>query len=231
MMVCQRNVRKCQEETLGKLDYLIKHSVSVRRCCSMKLKSLLRFQRILASRNLSTVTKPYPDISQSKTSFSPALETSSLAQDIHQHLSCEPSDLDVMAKYYFDGKGKSMRPSVTLAMASAVNSHLEKDCSRIGELQKSIAMIGEMFHTSSLVHDDVIDRAESRRGKESICSKWNTSKSIHSGVYILGISKMLLAQTGNPEVISTMSQILTDLVCGEFQQMSARFLRRISLRI
>ena len=188
----------------------------------MQLKSLLRFQRIFTKRNLSTVTKAYQDVAPRKASFAPVLETSSLAQEIHQHLSCDSPNLDAMAKYYFDGQGKSVRPSVTLAMASAVNSHLGSGCETVAKLQKRIAMIGEMFHTSSLVHDDVIDRAESRRGKQSICSRWTTSQSIQSGVYILGISKMLLAQTDNPEVISAMSQILTDLVCGELQQMSAR---------
>ena len=178
---------------------------------------LNHFFRIINTRGLNTAAKP-----QIKTNFTPTIESSVLAQEIHHHLSCNNEDLDVMAKYYFDGQGKSVRPAVTMTMASAVNSHLGVTCDQVSGLQKQIAMIGEMFHTSSLLHDDVIDRAESRRGKTSICSKWNQSKSIHSGVYILGISKMMLAQTGNAEVISSMSQILTDLVCGEFQQMSAK---------
>ena len=81
-----------------------------------------------------------------------------------------------------------------------------------------------MFHTSSLLHDDVIDHAETRRGKQSVNTKWESLSSIHAGVYILSISTRLLGQTNNPEVIESMTQILYDLVNGEFQQMTSRSL-------
>ena len=81
-----------------------------------------------------------------------------------------------------------------------------------------------MFHTSSLLHDDVIDHAETRRGKPSVNTKWTQLSSIHAGVYILSISTRLLGQIGDPEVIESMTQILYDLVNGEFQQMTSRSL-------
>jgi geranylgeranyl pyrophosphate synthase len=65
-----------------------------------------------------------------------------------------------------------------------------------------------MWHTSSLLHDDVIDHAESRRGKESVNKRFDPAKSIFAGDYILGVSSKLLAQTGNPDVVITMSQVL-----------------------
>ena len=64
-----------------------------------------------------------------------------------------------------------------------------------------IAIICEMFHTSSLLHDDVIDHAETRRGKMSVNTKWSQASSIQAGVYILATSTKLLAQTKHPEVI------------------------------
>ena len=57
-----------------------------------------------------------------------------------------------------------------------------------------------MWHTSSLLHDDVIDHAETRRGKVSVNNRWDASRSIFAGDFILGISAKLLAQTGNPDV-------------------------------
>ena len=44
------------------------------------------------------------------------------------------------------------------------------------ELQRKIAMISEMFHTSSLYHDDVIDNADKRRGKPSVNLNWTPSQ-------------------------------------------------------
>ena len=78
---------------------------------------------------------------------------------------------------------------------------------------------------ASLLHDDVIDHAESRRGKESVNKRFNPSRStpafivsfnyiatssfrsIFAGDYILGVSAKLLAQTGNPDVVIAMSQV------------------------
>ena len=65
--------------------------------------------------------------------------------------------------------------------------------------QRKICVISEMFHTSSLYHDDVIDRALTRRGKVSVNSRWNQKCSVFAGDFILGISSANLARTNNPE--------------------------------
>jgi len=142
--------------------------------------------------------------------------------EIHSHLVTGEQDLQEMSTYYFDGQGKAVRPALTMIMAGAVNSHLKVTDPTVLALQRQIALICEMWHTSSLLHDDVIDHAETRRGKMSVNSRWNASRSIFAGDFILGISAKLLAQTGNPDVVMCMSQILSDLVNGEFQQMASR---------
>lgn len=157
-----------------------------------------------------------------KTVFASSQESLALTDKIHRELSNMNKTLDDMSKYYFDGQGKALRPALTFIMAGACNSHLKVKDERTEQLQKMIAIICEMFHTSSLLHDDVIDHAETRRGKMSVNTKWSQASSIQAGVYILATSTKLLAQTKHPEVISSMSRILYDLVNGEFQQMSSR---------
>lgn len=49
------------------------------------------------------------------------------------------------------------------------------DC-RISQSQKQVAMISEMIHTASLVHDDVIDNSSTRRGKPTVDSRWGQRK-------------------------------------------------------
>ena len=66
-------------------------------------------------------------------------------------------------------------------------------------MQRNISLISEMFHTSSLYHDDVIDGADTRRGKLSVNSRWNQKYSILAGDFILGVSSAILARTNNPE--------------------------------
>merc|ERR1712154_307581 len=157
-----------------------------------------------------------------KTVFASSQEALALTERIHAEMRNPNQTLDEMSRYYFDGQGKAVRPALTLIMAGACNSHLQAPYStRIADLQKQIAIICEMFHTSSLLHDDVIDHAETRRGKESVNKRFNPSRSIFAGDYILGVSAKLLAQTGNPDVVIAMSRILADLVNGEFQQMAS----------
>ncbi|GLV41305.1 qless [Carabus blaptoides fortunei] len=77
--------------------------------------------------------------------------------------------------YYFDGQGKAIRPMIAILMARAINYHLYKEESLLSK-QKEIAMITEMMHSASLVHDDVIDQADFRRGKPSVNVLWNHKK-------------------------------------------------------
>merc|ERR1719481_2051367 len=85
--------------------------------------------------------------------------------------------------------------------------------------QKMVAIVSEMIHTASLVHDDILDHAETRRGKESINVKWDIRKSTMGGDFILSVGSKLLAQVGEKEVVIILSQVLADLVQGEFQQL------------
>jgi len=161
-------------------------------------------------------------VPQLKTLFATAQETGALTEEIHRQLKISNQKLEEISQYYFDGEGKAMRPALTLIMARACNSHLKLENPAISEDQKKVAIICEMFHTSSLLHDDVIDHAETRRGKPSVNTKWTQLSSIHAGVYILSISTKLLGQINKHEVVESMSQILYDLVNGEFQQMTSR---------
>ena len=94
-----------------------------------------------------------------------------LHHDIHHQLTNANKTLESMSRYYFDGQGKNLRPRLSLAMARAVNSHLGVTSARVTDLQRRVAAISEMIHTSSLLHDDVIDNAEIRRGKVSVNRK------------------------------------------------------------
>ena len=80
-----------------------------------------------------------------------------------------------------------------------------KDLERLRTRQRHISMISEMYHTASLVHDDVIDRADLRRGKESLNKVWGQRNSVLTGDFIVSISNKLLAQLDDP-VVSTQQQ-------------------------
>jgi geranylgeranyl pyrophosphate synthase len=61
-------------------------------------------------------------------------------------------------------------------------------------------MISEMYHTASLVHDDVIDRADMRRGKDSLNKRWGQRNAIWAGNFVVAISNKILGQMNDPTV-------------------------------
>ena len=81
------------------------------------------------------------------------------------------TELGEMAKYYFDGAGKGLRPVIAMCVGHAFNTHTGM-VGRAEEGQRMVAIISEMIHTASLVHDDILDHAETRRGKVSLKTIW-----------------------------------------------------------
>ncbi|XP_062848090.1 decaprenyl-diphosphate synthase subunit 1 isoform X2 [Trichomycterus rosablanca] len=147
-------------------------------------------------------------------------DLNNLYEDIKKLLMSK-AELKALCDYYFDGKGKAFRPMIVVLMARACNIHSNKN----GDLlpaQRSIAMISEMIHTASLVHDDVIDGADMRRGKTTINEVWGERKAILAGDFILSTASMALARIGNNAVVSVLSQVIEDLVRGEFMQLGSK---------
>lgn len=144
-----------------------------------------------------------------------------LIVNIKKELKSEQAELEEIATYYFDGQGKAYRPMIVILIGRAFNRHLGQKV-ELSEAQKVVAMVAEMIHTSSLVHDDVIDSADTRRGKPSINILYGQRKSILAGDYILSRASQMLARLGNEDILVVLSHILLDLVRGEFMQMSTK---------
>ncbi|XP_073912574.1 all trans-polyprenyl-diphosphate synthase PDSS1 isoform X2 [Castor canadensis] len=171
-----------------------------------------------------------------------------LYEDIRKELLISTTELKEMSEYYFDGKGKAFRPIIVVLMARACNIH-HNNSRDMQASQRSIALIAEMIHTASLVHDDVIDDASSRRGKHTVNKIWGEKKSstfilVHfpvlevlglqdswdqekkeavlAGDLILSAASIALARIGNTTVISILTQVIEDLVRGEFLQLGSK---------
>merc|ERR1719244_515245 len=147
-----------------------------------------------------------------------------MVHEIHAELGRElqvDTELGEMAKYYFDGAGKGLRPVIAMCVGHAFNVHTG-NVGKAEEGQRMVAIISEMIHTASLVHDDILDHAETRRGKVSVNLRWGGQKSTMAGAYILAVASKLLARTGSQEVVEILSQVLADLVQGEFQQLQTK---------
>ena len=114
-------------------------------------------------------------------------------------------DIHEISKYYFDGRGKGIRPRICLTLAEAVNFHLfgvdnPSMVENVMTKQQRIAQISEMYHTGSLYHDDVIDKSEERRSQPSVNLIWGSKRSVMSGDYVVSMANKILADLDNDEV-------------------------------
>eukprot|EP01132_Coremiostelium_polycephalum_P007860 gene7860-9677_t len=122
--------------------------------------------------------------------------------------------LTSISSYYIQLKGKRIRPTIIFLISKALNQVTNPQ-------QMKLAEIVEMIHTASLVHDDVIDEASTRRDVVSINNAYSNKLSILCGDYLLARASILLASTKNPDVIESISTALGELVEGEFMQIKS----------
>ncbi|XP_064644392.1 all trans-polyprenyl-diphosphate synthase PDSS1-like isoform X2 [Lineus longissimus] len=151
------------------------------------------------------------------------MELAAVCDNIKAELSTKKTSLREMTHYHFDGKGKAFRPMLVLLLAKLIN--LEQGANRQSYLldtQKKVAEIAEMIHVASLVHDDVIDASDIRRGKPSVHYSWGQQKAITAGDYILSAASMAIARIGDPDVVIVLAQVIEDLVKGEFMQLGTK---------
>ncbi|KNZ50229.1 hypothetical protein VP01_453g21 [Puccinia sorghi] len=87
--------------------------------------------------------------------------------------------------------------------------------------QTRLAEIAELIHVSSLLHDDVIDHAETRRGQPSAPRVFGSKLSVLAGDFLLARASMALSRLGNFEVIELISSIISNLVEGELIQLES----------
>ncbi len=141
--------------------------------------------------------------------------------------------LKAAADYFFRRgiEGKRLRPTLIMLMSSALSpsapspDNLQVDlrppAEHISELrrrQQRLAEIAELIHVASLLHDDVIDDAQTRRGVVSVNSIMGNKTAILAGDFLLARASVTLAALRNPECVELMSQVLEHLVSGEIMQ-------------
>ncbi|KAL7074031.1 hypothetical protein ACQ4LE_006284 [Meloidogyne hapla] len=132
-------------------------------------------------------------------------------------------ELREMSRYYFDKGGKMIRPTISLLMSAACNQQIASTNSSvdISLNQYRIAIVAEMIHSATLVHDDVIDESNTRRGQPTTNARWGNKRAILIGDFILARATKVLCSIGQPQVIETMAAIVEDLVKGELMQLNS----------
>merc|ERR1712159_270363 len=106
-------------------------------------------------------------------------------------------------------------------MAKAVAGKLDNQDTEMYMKQAQLGRITEMIHVASLIHDDVLDEAETRRGGDSVHKLYSNKVAVLAGDYLLARASVLLASLGNVDVVQIMASALDSLVQGEIMQIKS----------
>ena len=109
-------------------------------------------------------------------------------------------------------KGKMMRPVLALLMA--------KMCGEINDSTYYVAISLELLHTASLVHDDVVDESDKRRGQSSVNALYDNKVSVLVGDYLLATSLTNAAMTSDVHLVELVGKLGQELSEGEIIQLS-----------
>ncbi len=131
-------------------------------------------------------------------------------------LSKTGSDVEMIpevAKHLIDSGGKRLRPMLTLAAANL--------CGYQGEQHITLAASVEFMHTATLLHDDVVDESDMRRGRKTARMVWGNQASVLVGDFLLGQAFRMMVDAGSMEALDVLSQAAAVIAEGEVMQLSA----------
>lgn len=117
-------------------------------------------------------------------------------------------------KNFIFAKSKRIRPSLIFLTAKALNIDVSEDI-----LKLSCAV--EIIHNATLIHDDIIDNAQKRRGKLSLNRQIGNNLSVLSGDILLSIAMKELTELNNIEILEVFSLALQKMCTGEINQNSS----------
>ena len=133
-------------------------------------------------------------------------------EKIKLKLSSKVSLVDEMTSYHLRTGGKRLRALLTLG-ASKICGYSK------GSRDVNLAACVELIHAATLMHDDVIDNSEIRRGKKTLNNIWGNQSSILVGDYLLSRCFEMMVEDGNLEILKLLSSTSAEISQGEVLQL------------
>ena len=116
-----------------------------------------------------------------------------------------------IGEYLRAGGGKRIRPALLLLSAKLVNYQ--------GQGAVRLGAVVEIIHTATLVHDDIIDEAKTRRGRPAANTQWGNSKCVLAGDWLYMQAFKIAVQERNFRILDTLIELTQQMVEGELLQM------------
>ncbi|PLX93599.1 MAG: octaprenyl diphosphate synthase [Desulfuromonas sp.] len=138
-------------------------------------------------------------------------EMALVEQQFKQDLDSEVTLIRKVGEYVLASGGKRMRPMLVLLCARLAGYQ--------GSLHVGVASVVEFIHTATLLHDDVVDSADLRRGAASANSVWGNEASVLVGDFLFSKSFSIMVRTGSLPILQALSDATTNMAEGEVLQL------------
>ena len=135
----------------------------------------------------------------------------SLNRKVVSQLHSQVPLIESIGNYIIEAGGKRMRPVLVLLCAKALGYG--------GEQHVDLATVIEFLHTATLLHDDVVDMSQMRRGRPTANVRWDNPSSVLVGDFIYSRAFQLLVQIGNMQIMDVMATTTNKISEGEVLQL------------
>ncbi len=133
-----------------------------------------------------------------------------IEKEISESISTDQRDLYLASTHLLKAGGKRIRPIFVLLSGRFGDYNFEN--------VKKVAASLELIHMATLVHDDVIDDAEKRRGDLTVKAQWDNKVAMYTGDYLLAEALMKITEIEKPEIHQTLSKSIVRMCEGEIDQ-------------
>ena len=157
----------------------------------------------------ATIQKPHDRLAETLASEMVAVNALIRERMTSEHAPRIPE----VTAHLIEAGGKRLRPMLTLAAARL--------CGYEGEDHIKLAATVEFIHTATLLHDDVVDESEQRRGRPTANLLWDNQSSVLVGDYLFARSFLLMVETGSLDVLRILSSASATIAEGEVLQLTA----------
>ncbi len=146
------------------------------------------------------------------------LDLETLLSDLRSLIGTKHPILQAASEHLFSAGGKRLRPGIVLLISRSLTPTGD-----LSSRHRRLAQITEMIHTASLVHDDVVDEAATRRGVDTVHSRFNHRVAVLAGDFLFAQASWHLANLDNLDVVKLLSRVIMDLADGEVKQGLSRY--------
>lgn len=138
-----------------------------------------------------------------------------LEHELAEVLRADEPEMQAVNRHILGMAGKRIRPALFFLCLKLWSDDLRA--------YLPVALSIELVHSATLIHDDIIDQARFRRGRETVHERWNNHTAVLAGDYLFARAFSLLTDFGEIEMIRQMANVVREMSAGEIQQQAEVF--------